>query len=570
MNQNPDQNDVMGLVGSAWVRTARIAILASLLFLTGRVAATTSVAFSGPTAYSVGSNPVAVVTGDFNSDGKSDLAVANSGSNDVSILLGNGDGTFQSAMNYAVEDPVSIAVEDFNGDHRLDLAVASGSSNQVSVLLGNGEGSFQPALHYNTGAEYIVAADFNGDHKPDLLLSGGGVISTLLGTGDGTFQAAISSPGGGTDFVAVADFNGDGRMDVATGTGMANGESDTGKLLILLGNGDGTFQTAISSSLSFWPQYFIAADFNGDGKIDLAAAVRENIFGGDIRVFLGHGDGTFSASTSVKGTFASFVAVGDLNSDGRPDLIGLEHVGPQNLPMEVQWMLGNGDGTFQDSAFNPCSQTSGCLQIFLLPSWLAIGNFNGGNFLVTTNPLDNSISVFQGENGGPGFSLAASSLTPGSVTAGQSASATVTINPIGAFSGSINFACSVQPSPADAPTCSVNPPISSSGTALIVNTAARTSAKAAFSLKLFYALTLPLAGPLLIAIGRRPGKDRNAKPHLYLFCAIAVLGWLCQSGCDGSHTSSNNVGTPSGMYTITVSGTSGSIQHSATLTLTVQ
>jgi hypothetical protein len=535
----------------------------------GRVVAS-SVAFSGPTYYSVGSHPVEVVTGDFNGDGKSDLAVANSG-NDVSILLGNGDGTFQPAVNYAVENPVSVAVGDFNQDHRLDLAVASGPS-EVSVLLGNGDGSFQPAVHYETSAEYVVSADFNGDGKPDLLLSSEGMISILLGNGDGTFQAAISSPTGGAAFVAVADFNGDGRLDVATGTGKANGESDTGTLLILLGNGDGTFQTPTSSALDFLPLYFIAADFNGDGKIDLAAAVRENIFGGDIRVFLGQGDGTFGQSALVKGTFASWVTVADLNNDGKPDLIGLEHVDPQSVPMEIQWMLGHGDGTFQESAFNPCSQTSGCLQLSIQPSWLAIGNFDGGIFLVTTNLLDNSVSVFLEGNGGSGFSLITSAFMPGSVIpAGQSASATVTINSVGTFSDSVSFTCSVQPSPAGAPTCSISPPTSSSGTVLTMNTTARTSAEIVTSLKFSYALTLPLVGWLLIAVEKRPEKDRKTKAHLYLLCTVAVIWLLSQSGCGGkSGNISSMGGTPPGAYSVIVTGTSGSIQHSVTLKLTVQ
>jgi len=450
------------------------------------------------------------------------------------------------------------------------LAIADGMNTKVSVLLGNGDGSFLPAVQYDTSlaAEYVVSADFNGDGELDLLVSGQGTISILHGNGDGTFRPAISSPTGGSPFVAVADFNGDGRMDVATGTGMARGESDIGTLLIFLGNGDGTFKAPISSSF-FWPQSFVAADFNGDGKIDLAAAVRENIFGGDIRVVLGNGDGTFAASTQVKGTFASSVAAIDLNNDGRPDLIGLEYFDPQSLPMEIQWMLGNGDGTFQDSQFNPCSQASSCLQLFAKPSSFATADVSGGKLLVTTNPDDDSVSVFLAENGGPDFSISATPLTPGSVVAGDSASATVIISRVGAFSSSVAFTCSVQPLPVGAPTCAVSPGTSSTTANVRVETTAQTSARTARSLKFLYALTLPLAALVLITMGHREKRGRGPA-CICLVGAALLIGVLSQSACGrGSNTGSGTHATPPGFYTVTVTGTAGSLHHSVTLRLAV-
>jgi hypothetical protein len=343
-----------------------------------------------------------VAVGDFNDDGKPDLAVANRSSGDVSILLGNGDGTFQPATKYRVgATPSFVATGDFNGDHQLDLAVADGGSNSiVSILLGNGDGTFQPSVSYNTGADadHVECADFNGDNKLDLLISAEtGEMGILLGNGDGSFQSSIVTlTSGTTPLVAIGDFNGDGRLDVVTATGARNGESDSGNLLILLGNGDGTFQAHSSDVLDFWPDQLVAADFNGDGKLDLAATVRENIFGGDIRVFAGNGDGTFGTSSQVRGEFASLVAVADMNRDGKLDLFGLEYIDPESNPMEIQWMLGKGDGTFQDAMFNPCSQSSGCIRLSTEPSWLTVADLNGDAFpdLVVTNINDNSISIF--------------------------------------------------------------------------------------------------------------------------------------------------------------------------------
>ena len=359
--------------------------------------------FAGPANYAVGTHPVAVAVADFNGDGKPDLAVANRSSSDVNILLGNGDGTFRKAANYVLgQFPSFVAVGDFNGDHRLDLAVANGGGNStVDILLGNGDGTFQSPVSYNTDADadHVACADFNGDGRTDLLISSStGVIGVLTGNGDGSFQAAIlTSTAGTTPFVALGDFNGDGHMDVVTGTGGASGESDFGNLIVLLGNGNGTFQTQVSSRLRFWPQFIVAADLNGDGKMDLAATVRENIFGGDIRVFLGNGDGTFGDPAQVRGEFASLVAIADLNNDAHPDLFGLEYFDPQSNPMEIQWMLGKGEGTFQDAVFNPCALSSGCIQLSTRPSWLAVADLNGDGLpdLVVTNPDDNSISVFK-------------------------------------------------------------------------------------------------------------------------------------------------------------------------------
>src|SRR5262249_43909411 len=183
--------------------------------------------FQAAQSFGAGSNPSSVTVGDFNGDGALDLAVANQGSNDVSVLLGNGDGSFQPARSFgAGSNPSSVTVGDFNGDGALDLAVANQGSNDVSVLLGNGDGSFQPARSFGAGTypRSVAVEDFNGDGVPDLAVANSGLdfpfdpgsVSVLLGNGDGSFQPARSFGAGRNALsVAVGDFNGGAAPDLA-------------------------------------------------------------------------------------------------------------------------------------------------------------------------------------------------------------------------------------------------------------------------------------------------------------------------------------------------------------------
>ena len=151
------------------------------------------VSFVGVKTFPAGTNPVASVVGDFNRDGNKDLAVANNGSNDVSVLLGNGDGTFQPPVNFPVGgSPNLITMYYFNGDSIQDLAVAN--FNSISVLLGNGNGTFQPALNFpaGAGASSIDLGDFNLDHRMDLIVRTNGGIAVHLGNGNGTFRAPLT------------------------------------------------------------------------------------------------------------------------------------------------------------------------------------------------------------------------------------------------------------------------------------------------------------------------------------------------------------------------------------------
>src|SRR5947209_5068 len=202
----------------------------------------------------VGTQPLSVGMGDFNGDGRRDLAVANWGSNTVTILLGNTSGAFTQASGSPITvgtAPQSVAVGDFNGDGRPDLAVANGGTSTVSILLGNGNGTFTQAsgspIVVGSGPESVVVGDLNGDRKPDLAVANytSGTVSILLGNGNGTFASSGSpvSVGSSPQSIALGDLNGDGTPDLAATNRLANTVS------ILLGHGGGTFAPAARSPI---------------------------------------------------------------------------------------------------------------------------------------------------------------------------------------------------------------------------------------------------------------------------------------------------------------------------------
>jgi Bacterial Ig-like domain (group 3)/FG-GAP-like repeat len=272
-----------------------------------------------------------ILSADFNGDGKLDLAVPittaveDAGIQDgVAILLGNGDGTFAPASIVGVTKGSivdSIVAGDFNGDGKLDLATGNNALNTVTILLGHGDGTFtvgsSPAA--GTGPIAIVTADFNRDGKADLAIANySGPITILLGNGDGTFTAKSQTLGANSVSLVVADWNGDGIADLAVADG-------TSYVDILLGNGDGTFSLGTPASTVADPRDVVTGDFNGDGKADLAAAGNESD-SGSLTVLLGNGDGTFTAGPAPAigistDSDTGYLAAADINGDGASDLV---------------------------------------------------------------------------------------------------------------------------------------------------------------------------------------------------------------------------------------------------------
>jgi hypothetical protein len=332
-----------------------------------------------PTKYTTGT-PFWVAVGDFNGDGKSDIAAAN-GTANVSVFLGNGDGTFQPVMNYPAGSYSSaVAVGDFNGDGKTDLAVTDFMLGKVVLLLGNGDGTFSAGGSYDCGAFgfSIVVGDFNQDGKADLAIGHTqGVLGVLLGNGDGTFQPAAFF-GFTALTVAIGDFNGDGRPDLAA---VSVGDNTVG---ILLGNGDGTFQPSVNYPGFSSPESVVVGDFNQDGKADLAVA---NETGNSVRVLLGNGNGTFQSGVDyATGAGPKSITTGDFNGDGLVDLFTAN-----SSDGTVGVLLGNGNGTFQPVTSHPAGIT---------PQFLAVGEFNGDGRIdiVVADPFGRSVNVLRGIN----------------------------------------------------------------------------------------------------------------------------------------------------------------------------
>src|SRR2546427_6625071 len=360
-----------------------------LLVSLGHPVTTFAVDFSSPKSYPVGTSPAAVAVGDFNGDGKLDIAVANSGSGNVGILLGNGDGTFQAAVNFdaGMASPRSVAMGDFNHDGKMDLAVFQPSlptdsgtlaPGALSILLGNGDGSFQAAetQALSSTAAGMAVADFNLDGKSDLAVSDSDPntnilsINIFLGKGDGTFQPGkqTSLPSGSNTSFTAADLNRDSKPDLAVG-------SSSG-FVILLGKGDGTFQAGPATAVAdgFVVQNVQAEDVNGDGSVDLV--VESFHFQGPppgqnegatsradhISFFLGNGNGTFQGEQIIAtsrwrkatvfsppvGDSIESLILGDYNGDGKLDLAypRTRFFADRTRRTSLEIRLGKGDGTF--------------------------------------------------------------------------------------------------------------------------------------------------------------------------------------------------------------------------------
>jgi len=553
----------------------------SIFLLLGRFAHG-AVSFRSVQNYPVGTNPAAVAVGDFNHDGKRDLAVINYGdptaanNGGVSILFGNGDGTFQAAKNVAIgKNCKSIVAGDFNGDGDDDLALVRpgdatvNDDGDVTIFLGNGDGTFRQGQVLTPGKNpsifrgAIIALDLNGDQRIDLVVANAGdqTFSVLLGNGDGTFQSPVaynvaSSPSS----VLAVDLAGNGEKDLAVFRFGVD---------LWLGNGDGTFRQGPSLVGGGGPVGVTAGDLNGDKKDDLVVKPFVLcLFHPCSPVYpvlhLGNGDGTFQAAISIG---QPVQAAGDFDGDGKLDLVGLVS---SNGSVRAQVLPGNGDGSFQPPiafAINSNESLSQVLDV----------NADGAPDVVLMG--QNSIGLLV--NVGTDFSISASALSPGTVNAGQSATSTVTLKLLSNFHNSVGLTCSVQPATSGGATCSLDTnsiTFDGSGDAtatLTINTgssAASLSSPVSFRSFLGFALWLPVTGFAFLGTGFGLGiSSRKRKVLMFLLGTVLVSGLIMELGCGGGSGGGSTVGGPkSSAYTVTVTGIAGATQHSATVNLTVQ
>jgi hypothetical protein len=599
------------------------------------------------------------------------------------ILMGWGDGTFVDSVVYnqghygnggtsTVVGP-QIATADFNGDGHSDALVftpANGGTvlaSSLAVLPGDGTGKLgTPIISPVTVVPtMLVTASINTDGRADVVLAGsvagGPVVSVLLNQGSGTFAGELdyTLPSPAVSLV-TGDFNGDGFTDVAVGVNPGSGNTGVSGVYVLLGQANGTFAAPVKVDSSVNPTGLAAADINGDGRTDLVVADQgassPSQVNGALHVYLGAANGTFTAATAptTTATYYSVVALGDLNKDGKLDLIvGGDVAGAQGAGTpNVYTLLGNGDGTFRAANATALTgpdgigATSIALADFNKDGHLdvAIGNAtdftevllgNGDGTLVDTilalgqQPLalagadlngdgfpellvgmvdtttGSNLAVFINANAwtvasAPGSFILSLSSAAGTVTAGLSATTTISVTPGSGFTGSVSLSCSGLPTGA---TCNFSPASltvngSAVSSALTITTTARTAMNSsAASFKRLAPGGLLLAGfGLPIAWRRRRDIARlayNGFPVLLLVGVIALPGCGGGSGSNapvvsssGSSTSSSSsggsssssgssgsggglTGTPAGAYAVTVTATSGSVTQTTTYTLTV-
>ena len=346
--------------------------------------------FKSPVSYTSGADIAGIAAGDVTGDKVPDLVVTHFFGNTVALLKGNGDGTFQAESGISTDTALGsqfIQLVDLNRDGKLDLALSSGVNSGAAVLMGNGDGTFQLPQVYFTGSQpyFFAIGDLNGDGNLDWAMTDwyGNYVAILLGNGDGTFSPRADLPfGSAQTFIsaaAIADFDGDGKLDIAAAT-------QSGTIEMLLGNGDGTFKAPIVAGSAPYSNFsqIAACECSKSGHLDLIA--------NGTTLLPGKGDGTFATPVTVNSDFniRSF-AVGDFNGDGNLDILDVGNGFLESQPLQL--LLGNGDGTFQ--APRRFWNLTG------IPDEVAVGDFNHDGKLdlaLTVNP--NGVAILLGDGAG--------------------------------------------------------------------------------------------------------------------------------------------------------------------------
>jgi hypothetical protein len=640
--------------------------------------------FQAAAPYSLGANgATSVAVADVNGDGKLDVIVA-TGSNTgglVGVLLGNGDGTFQAEVTYGSGgiSPLALAVADVNGDGHPDVVIANQcvdstcTSSNVGVLLNSGTGTFETPTTYGSGGlfpDWVVITDVNGDSKPDLVVANSststtvdnGNVGVLLGKGDGTFQTAAAYPSGGfgAASVAVADVNGDSNPDLvvvncsATSSSCVGGGGTVG---VLLGNGKGTFQTAVTLGAGGNTPFGVAvADVNGDSKPDIVAANCSSNYCGAAN---GSAGVLLNTSTAVGQTTTALASLtnpsklgqsvtftGTVTSqafDGRPTgtvsfFDGPTKIGSSNLDSSgvatfatptlafgmhsVTATYNNGNPSFAPStspAVQQVVQNVSTTSLNVSPGTAAVGTsvtltatvsspsgtppdgetvtFKDATGTMATGKLSKGTATFTSTTipagtysvvaSYPGdadflpstsiaqtldvqsFTLTANPTTVTVSAPGQSGSTTITIETSGNLKGTsvTGFACSGLPSGS---ACTFGAVGSNDTVTLSITTTGPSAGIFRHHQGLFYAMLLPGFLGMLSMAGRKRTLRGVRLLALIVVLGLSVMWVACGGSSSGGTTPPPNTGTPTGTSTVTVSAASGTLQGSTKITLTVQ